>query len=106
MTKKSLKILIFLIIFINIGIFSNANNVLLKENTLPLFDTLGRDQGLTNLSVSNIVQDRYGFLWFGTQGGLTKYDGKEMEHFRTDPFDEDRLAHTLIQTMYYDSENR
>ncbi|MGM0641121.1 MAG: ligand-binding sensor domain-containing protein [Thermotogota bacterium] len=105
MTKKSLKTIIFILLFINIGVFINANNILLKENTLPLFDTLGREEGLANLSVSNIIQDKYGFLWFGTQGGLTKYDGKEMENFRTDPFDEDRLAHNLIQTMYYDSEN-
>ena len=61
---------------------------------------IGREEGLLNLSVSNILQDRYGFLWFGTQGGLAKYDGKEIEIFRTDPFSENGLAHNLIQTMY------
>jgi len=104
MREKSLKILLFILSFFTaINIF--GSDLLIKEKASPLFDRIGREEGLLNLSVSNILQDRYGFLWFGTQGGLAKYDGKEIEIFRTDSFSENGLAHNLIQTMYYDSEN-
>ncbi|MGL1887629.1 MAG: hypothetical protein OCD76_14025 [Reichenbachiella sp.] len=31
--------------------------------------------GLTSLSITAVVQDKYGFLWIGTESGLQKYDG-------------------------------
>lgn len=39
------------------------------------FETAGLDQGLSQLSVISIHQDRQGFMWFGTQAGLNRYDG-------------------------------
>lgn len=67
------------------------------------FEKIGRDQGLQNLSISSIVQDRNGFVWFGSQGGLYRYDGRDTLAYRNNPFDSDGLIHNLIQTMYYDS---
>ena len=77
---------------------------LLSASAQPHWDWLGRGDGLSNLSVSAIVQDRYGFLWFGTQNGLNLYDGQKITVFRSSPFDDDALIHNLIQTMYYDEE--
>ena len=39
------------------------------------FARLGVEDGLPQSSVENILQDRLGFLWFGTQEGLSRYDG-------------------------------
>lgn len=77
---------------------------ILRDEAPPRFERLGREEGLSNLSVSSIVQDRNGFLWFGTQGGLNRYDGRSVEVFRHDPFDENTLPHDLIQTIYYQEE--
>lgn len=41
----------------------------------------GLEQGLRNLSVWSICQDRRGFLWVGTEDGLHRYDGKRFEVF-------------------------
>jgi ligand-binding sensor domain-containing protein len=73
-----------------------------QENTQ--FEVINRDSGLTNLSVSTIIEDKYGFLWFGTQGGLSSYDGKTMTNYKKEPFESNDLVHNLIQTMYYDEE--
>jgi signal transduction histidine kinase/CheY-like chemotaxis protein len=43
-----------------------------------LFRAYGQEDGLTNLVVQSILQDRTGFLWVGTQNGLFRYDG---DHF-------------------------
>ena len=37
--------------------------------------------GLGNLSVKSLYQDRAGFLWVGTQGGLFRYDGSRFDEF-------------------------
>ncbi|MBX7152994.1 hypothetical protein K1X84_15305 [bacterium] len=39
------------------------------------FERIGLNQGLSQSSINCILQDRSGFLWFGTQDGLNRYDG-------------------------------
>jgi diguanylate cyclase (GGDEF)-like protein len=41
----------------------------------PRFTHLSVQDGLSQSSVEHILQDRLGFLWFGTQEGLNRYDG-------------------------------
>ena len=41
----------------------------------PRFTHLSVDDGLSQSSVMQILQDRQGLLWFGTQEGLNRYDG-------------------------------
>lgn len=67
-----------------------------------IFEKLGHEIGLSNLSVSSIVQDKNGFIWFGTQGGLNMYNSNEMEVYSHNPFSEEGLLNNLIQTIYYD----
>jgi len=70
-----------------------------------IFELFDRDSGLSNLSISSIIQDKDGFLWIGTQGGLNRYDGINIKVYRSNPFDSNGLVHNLIQTMYYDEDN-
>ncbi|MCX6625839.1 MAG: hypothetical protein NTY38_33210, partial [Acidobacteria bacterium] len=46
------------------------------------FKTYGREDGLGNLSVTALLQDRTGFLWAGTQAGVYRYDGSSFQAFR------------------------
>ncbi|MGB2960616.1 MAG: two-component regulator propeller domain-containing protein [Bacteroidota bacterium] len=39
------------------------------------FDRISLEEGLSQSTVNTIVQDGQGFLWFGTQDGLNRYDG-------------------------------
>ena len=39
------------------------------------FQMYGADQGLTNPTILALHQDRQGFLWASTEGGLFRYDG-------------------------------
>ena len=41
----------------------------------PRFTRLSVEHGLSQSSVMQILQDRKGLLWFGTQEGLNRYDG-------------------------------
>ena len=39
------------------------------------FERISRENGLSQLSVNYITQDKKGFMWFATQDGLNQYDG-------------------------------
>ncbi len=62
--------------------------------------------GLSHNIVYCILQDRYGFMWFGTQDGLNRYDGYTFtiyRHLRSEP---QSLAHNTINTLYEDRAGR
>ncbi len=40
------------------------------------------NDGLLSNAVRNIVQDQYGFIWFGTDNGLCRYDGRQVQPYR------------------------
>jgi len=44
------------------------------------FTQLGADENLSQGSVLAIVQDTKGYLWFGTEDGLNRFDGYDLEH--------------------------
>lgn len=48
------------------------------------FVHLSVKDGLANNSVNSILQDREGYMWFGTNDGLAKYDGYKFSVFQTD----------------------
>ena len=45
------------------------------------FKVYGEEEGLQNLAVQVVLQDRAGFLWVGTQNGLYRYDGSRFVAF-------------------------
>lgn len=69
----------------------------------PQFDHISYEDGLVNSAVSSILQDDSGFLWFGTQAGLQRYDGYSMTLYTSEPFNPQSLSHQLVQTLYLDS---
>lgn len=48
------------------------------------FSNVDVTAGLSQNTVNAIAEDRYGLLWFGTQDGLNRFDGKNYEAIRSD----------------------
>ncbi|MBI5474062.1 MAG: hypothetical protein HY961_17130 [Ignavibacteriae bacterium] len=67
------------------------------------FDHIGLEQGLSQSTVYTIVQDAQGFLWFGTQGGLNRYDGYSIVAFKHNAADEASIADNSILCLRSDS---
>ncbi len=42
-----------------------------------VFSLYGREDGLADLNVESLLQDRRGFLWVGTDDGLFRFDGRQ-----------------------------
>ena len=45
------------------------------------FRYYGAEEGLTNLAVKVLFQDRTGFLWAGTESGLFRFDGQRFQRY-------------------------
>lgn len=63
------------------------------------FEYITMKDGLSQSSINCILQDSVGFLWFGTQDGLNRYDGYEFKIFKNQPFEGNSLSNNWIQTM-------
>ncbi|TAM96343.1 MAG: hybrid sensor histidine kinase/response regulator [Chitinophagaceae bacterium] len=61
------------------------------------------DNGLSEGMVSGITQGKQGFMWFGTQDGLDRFDGYEFVIFRHNPFDSTTLSDNTITALFTDS---
>lgn len=66
------------------------------------FDRIGTDKGLSQNSVTCILQDHRGAVWIGTQDGLNVYDGYQFNVFRHDPDDRFSISDHHIQCLYED----
>ncbi|WP_236657159.1 ligand-binding sensor domain-containing protein [Acidisarcina polymorpha] len=66
------------------------------------FSRLSAAQGLSQVRVSNIIQDDRGFMWFGTQDGLNRYDGYKFKVFRHDNAHPDSLSGVYIYSLFKD----
>jgi len=65
---------------------------------------IDNNQGLSESHVFCILQDRRGFMWFGTRDGLNRYDGYQMKVYRNDPDDERSLSNNYIYALMEDRE--
>ena len=65
------------------------------------FTHLGVEEGLSQNTVWCSLQDRQGFMWFGTKDGLNRYDGQEFRIFRNDS-DGTSLKGNFIRSLFED----
>jgi signal transduction histidine kinase/ligand-binding sensor domain-containing protein/CheY-like chemotaxis protein/HPt (histidine-containing phosphotransfer) domain-containing protein len=70
------------------------------------FEHLSVDDGLAQESVLSIVQDPDGFMWFGTQSGLSRYDGYRFTNYRNVVNDPRTLVNNFVGVLYVDRKGR
>jgi ligand-binding sensor domain-containing protein/serine phosphatase RsbU (regulator of sigma subunit) len=63
------------------------------------FKHITSEDGLSTNFVKAIVQDDLGFMWFGTQDGLNKYDGYQIKVFKNDPTNPTSLSCSDITAL-------
>jgi diguanylate cyclase (GGDEF)-like protein len=68
----------------------------------PAFEHLSIGQGLSQSTVNCMLQDQRGFLWFGTEDGLDRYDGTCFKIFRHDSSSAGSLSGNWISCILED----
>ncbi|MEM7081174.1 MAG: two-component regulator propeller domain-containing protein [Pseudomonadota bacterium] len=67
------------------------------------FGHLGMGEGLSQSTVNAMLQDQTGFLWFGTENGLNRYDGNRVHQYKRDPGNPNSLGADFIWDMTEDA---
>lgn len=67
------------------------------------FEKLTTQNGLSNNKVNCVVQDKRGFIWFGTEDGLNRFDGNEFVVFRNNPGDRHGISGNMITGLHIDA---
>ena len=71
----------------------------------PTFNHLTVENGLSHNAVLAITQDHRGFMWFGTQIGLNRYDGHQFKIYKLNRNDSCSISDNNILSLLPDSRN-
>ncbi|MEG1586282.1 MAG: two-component regulator propeller domain-containing protein, partial [Bacteroidales bacterium] len=96
------KILFFLLLSVKLCLPGYSVNV----SERFLFSNISLDQGLSQSTVLDIVQDSLGYIWMATQNGLNRYDGYKFSVFKPDLSDEKSIFSSYHQNLCVDWKNR
>lgn len=93
-SKHYKRILITLMIpIVSINLWAQTSNLNIK------FEHLTIRHGLSQSAVNTIIQDSRGFLWFGTQDGLNRYDGYIFKKYYHDAQDSNTISTKYINDL-------
>ncbi len=67
------------------------------------FERLSTEQGLSQSTVMCVLQDSQGFMWFGTEAGLNRYDGRVVTVYRHDVHDPNSLPSDFVWSLAEDA---
>ena len=91
------------------GIGTPLPSVASKVTYIPVLDggsarftRISTADGLSQTRVSQIIQDDRGFIWFGTQYGLDRYDGYDFKLYVHEAGRADSLAGAFIYSLFKD----
>ncbi|MFY0600018.1 MAG: hypothetical protein JXR03_10130 [Cyclobacteriaceae bacterium] len=96
--KKTLLRIIFTCCVLITGYLSVGQKGNLKYNRL------GVDQGLSQGNVTALMEDRYGFVWIGTEDGLNVYNGYSFDIFRNEIDDSTSISDNWISSLLEDGD--
>jgi len=79
------------------SVYSHSNSSQLQLNHLSI------KHGLPSNTILCQLQDRLGFIWFGTKNGLARYDGYEFKLYQTNNDDTSSISHHYINALHEDN---
>ncbi len=98
MFKKSLISVVILVLLFAISLPQIAAEAISSDYLK--FESITIEQGLSQNYVKSIIQDHYGYIWFGTVFGLNRYDGMEFEIYKSNSTILNSISSSDIWTLY------
>ena len=83
------------------GLLLFSGNLAAQEDYVR-FQRITINDGLSLSSVYDIYQDSKGFMWFGTEDGLNKYDGQSITVYGAHTDQHNLLANKWVEQIYED----
>ncbi len=88
--------------YLAIGILFLIHGSIRAQGTSLRFEHISITEGLSQSEVNCILQDRKGFMWFGTLDGLNRYDGYLIKVYRQNAVVPNSISSNSIQSIYED----
>ncbi|SDW70080.1 Signal transduction histidine kinase [Lutibacter oricola] len=80
---------------------------LYAQETVEDLNFVNIKDGVSNIAISTIIQDQYGFIWMGTNGvGLNRFDGIDYSVYKHVVNDSTSISSSLVFCSYIDSKKR
>ncbi|WP_342645332.1 two-component regulator propeller domain-containing protein [Mucilaginibacter sp. CSA2-8R] len=86
------------LLFFSCSLFGQSSNY--------QFTAISSKDGLSSNTVNAILKDRYGFVWFATEDGLTKFDGLNYNIYRHNAKDSTSLWSNEVTSLHEDKLGR
>lgn len=90
-------IMIFLLIVPYSLVYADTNNLGFRHITSL--------NGLSHDTIYSIAQDKDGFMWFGTEDGINKYDGNTIKVYGSEVHNKSFLQNANCSALYVDKSN-
>lgn len=93
---KNFKLAIYFIIYLCVSLLAIADSG----------SHLYTSERLTSSMIKCVTQDKYGYIWIGTEYGLNKFDGYRFTHYLTDSKDTTSIASNDITDFFVDKDGQ
>lgn len=70
------------------------------------FDSYSLSEGLSQATALEVLQDKQGYIWVGTQDGLNRFDGQNFQQYRHIALDESSISSNYIAGLAVDWRQR
>jgi ligand-binding sensor domain-containing protein/serine phosphatase RsbU (regulator of sigma subunit) len=91
-------------IHIFFNLFFLFSTILSAQTDETIFNRYTVNEGISQSSISCLLQDSEGYIWFGTQNGLNRFNGYSFERYCPDPEDTTSISHGWIYSITEDAE--
>jgi signal transduction histidine kinase/ligand-binding sensor domain-containing protein/AraC-like DNA-binding protein len=81
-----------------------SHQVYPQNSKLRTFEHLGPDQGMNSYIAPCMIQDRTGYLWFGTYSGINRYDGNRFTSYKYEPGNPNSINSGTVQALCEDKD--
>ena len=102
--RKCKKYVFLLCLFLLLLIPSKSSGIDAINNLN--FDFYSQENGLSSNQIHSILQDKKGWMWFGTSQGACRFDGYKFTVFKNDTEDSTSLKGNLVRTIFEDSKGQ
>ena len=92
------------LILVFVFVFLQFHGVVQGQFSFPETKLFTVNDGLSQSHINTILQDSRGFIWIGTENGLSRYDGYEFVNYTNQPYDENSLSNNYINAICEDSQ--
>ena len=92
------------ILIVTLSVFMAATPSIAKQQRFYGFEHFDHNKTLTSQSIVSVAQDKYGFLWFGTEdASVFRFDGLVFQHYSHNPNSSQSIAPGRVYAILADS---